>query len=351
MHAAAWPGMDPAFHCENFKSEKTMKICVFGAGAIGGFLAARLAQVKNVEVSVVARGEHLDAIRDKGLRLVSPDGELHCLVNATDDPSMLGPQDYVFIALKAHQVVPALPGLKHLMGPNTTLIPPTTGIPYWYFHELPGPLENRQIEALDPRGQQWQQLSPERVLGCVYWVSAEVTAPGIIHHDGNFANFPIGEPNGTRSERVSRISDVMVAAGVQAPVVDDIRSWIWVKMISSLCWNPLAVLTTATLGEMNDRPEVVNIVRRMMYEADAVAERLGVRQMPLSVDERIALARRAVGHKMSMLQDLERGRPLEHEVLFDSIMTMRGLAQIQTPTLDDVYALLRLRAAKLEGAA
>lgn len=185
-------------------------------------------------------------------------------------------------------------------------------------------------------------------MGCVYWVSAEVTAPGVVHHDGTFANFPIGEPNGSRSDRVNRLSEVMVAAGLKAPVVDDIRSWIWVKMISSLCWNPVTVLTTATLGEMNERLEVVGIVRRMMCEADAVAQRLGVKQMPISVEERIAFARSAVGHKMSMLQDLERGRPLEHEVLFQSIMTMRDLAKIPTPTLDDVYALLRLRASKLE---
>ena len=324
-----------------------MKICIFGAGAIGGFLAARLAQVKDLEVSVIARGPHLQAIKKNGLRLISPSGELECRVMATDDPSELGPQDYVFIALKAHQVTSALPGLKHLLGPGTVLIPPTTGIPYWYFHGLPGAFENRQIEQLDPCGQQWQHLNPERVLGCVYWVAAEVTEPGVIHHDGSFANFPIGEPDGTSSARVTRIAEAMQTAGLQAPVVNDIRSWIWTKMISSLCWNPVATLTTATLGELNQRPEVVSIVRRMMQEAGAVAECLGVKSLPMSIDERIATARKAGGHKMSMLQDLERGRPLELEVLFDSITTMRDLAQLATPTIDDVYALLRLRASKL----
>jgi 2-dehydropantoate 2-reductase len=323
-----------------------MKICIFGAGAIGGFLAARLAQVKDLEVSVIARGPHLQAIRKNGLRLMSPGSVQEIRVTATDNPGELGPQDYVFIALKAHQVPSALPGLEQLMSPTTVLIPPTTGIPYWYFHGLPGAFENRQIAQLDPGGQQWQHLAPARVLGCVYWIAAEVTAPGVIHHDGSFANFPIGEPDGTSSARVTRIAGAMQSVGLQAPVVDDIRSWIWAKMISSLCWNPVAALTTATLGELNERPDVVNIVRRMMQEADAIANRLGVTRMPMSIDQRIETARNAGCHKMSMLQDLERGRPLELEVLFDSIITMRDLAQLPTPTIDDVYALLRLRASK-----
>lgn len=324
-----------------------MKICVFGAGAIGGYLAVHLAQVDGVEVSVVARGEHLAAIRKDGLRLVSPRGELQARVRATDRPEELGPQDVVVLALKSHQVAPALAGVKSLLGPATAVVPPTTGIPYWYFHGLPGPLENRQIERLDPQGQQWQSMAPQRVIGCVYWVASEVTAPGVIHHDGSLSRFPIGEPDGSNSERIGHLAAALKAAGLDAPVVPDIRAWIWAKMISSLCWNPVAILTLATLAEMNARPEVVAIVRRMMAEADALAARLGVAKMPLSIDERIAAARKAGAHKMSMLQDLERGRPLEIDVLVDSIVAMRELAQSPTPTIDAVYALLSLRAAKL----
>ena len=323
-----------------------MKICVFGAGAIGGYLALHLAQVDGVEVSVVARGEHLAAIRKNGLKLVSPKGELQARVRATDKPEVLGPQDIVILALKSHQVTAALPGVKTLLGPETALMPPTTGIPYWYFHGLKGPLEDRQIERLDPQGLQWQAMAPERVLGCVYWVASEVTAPGVIHHDGSLSRFPIGEPDGSNSARIVRFAEAMKAAGLEAPVVPDIRAWIWAKMISSLSWNPVAILTLATLAEMNARPEIVAIVRRMMAEADALAARLGVEKMPISIDDRIAAARKAGNHKMSMLQDLERGRPLEIDVLVDSIVAMRELAQSPTPTIDDVYALLRLRAAK-----
>ena len=326
-----------------------MKICVFGTGAIGGYLAAHLAQVRGVELSVVARGAHLAAIRRDGLKLISPRGELLARVRATDRPEELGPQDLVILALKSQQVTPALGGVKALLGPQTAVMPPTTGIPYWYFHELPGPFRNRRIERLDPHGRQWQALAPQRVIGCVYWVASEVTAPGVIHHDGSLSRFPIGEPDGSNSERIARFAAVMKDAGLDAPVVPDIRAWIWAKMISSLCWNPVAVLTTATLVEMNARPEVVAIVARMMAEADALAARLGVERMPLSIEERIAAARNAGNHKMSMLQDLERGRPLELDVLVDSIEAMRELAQSPTPTIDDVYALLRLRVAKLAG--
>ena len=324
-----------------------MKLCIFGAGAIGGYLATHLAQVDGLEVSVVARGEHLAAIRRNGLAIESPRGTLRARVRATDRPQELGAQDVVILALKSHQVTPALDGVQALLGPHTAVVPPTTGIPYWYFHGLPGPHRNRQIERLDPQGRQWQALPPERVIGCVYWVASEVTAPGVIHHDGSLSRFPIGEPDGSSSERVLRLAAALKGAGLDAPVVPDIRAWIWAKMISSLCWNPVATLTLATLSEMNARPEVVAIVRSMMSEADALAQRLGVQQMPISIEQRTTAARNAGDHKMSMLQDLERGRALELDVLVDSIEAMREIAQSPTPTIDTVYALLRLRAAKL----
>ena len=323
-----------------------MKICIFGAGAIGGFVATRLAQVPGLDVSVVARGAHLAAIRERGLRVVTPQGGISARVPATDRPADLGPQDVVFIALKQHQVAPALDGLTALFGPHTAVLPPTTGIPYWYFHGLPGPHAGRQIDRLDPGGEQWRRLGPERALGCVYWVATEVIEPGVVHHDGHLLRFPIGEPDGSTSPRIARLNEAMAAAGLNPQVVPDIRAWIWAKMISSLCWNPVAALTGATLAEMNAQPEVVVLVRCMMAEADALAARVGVARLPLSIDERIAAARNAGAHKMSMLQDLERGRPLEIDVLMDSVVAMRDLAQSPTPTIDALYALLRLRAAR-----
>ena len=229
-------------------------------------------------------------------------------------------------------------------------MPPTTGIPYWYFHGLPGPHGDRQLERLDPGGTQWRTLGPQRALGCVYWVATEVVEPGVVHHDGKLLRFPIGEPDGSTSPRVRRLADAMNAAGLNASIVPDIRAWIWAKMISSLSWNPLAVLTGATLDRLTSEAGVLALVRRLMREAEQVAEALGVEHWPITTDERIAAARNAGAHRMSMLQDWERGRPLEIAVLTDSIAAMRELAGVPTPTIDEVYALLRLRASNASAA-
>lgn len=320
-----------------------MRLCVFGAGAIGGFVAAHLARVSGLTVSVVARGEHLAAIRARGLTVQTPAGAWQSAVAASDRAADLGPQDCVFIALKQHQVPAALAQITPLIGPHTTVVPPTTGIPYWYFHGLPGAHGGRPIEALDPGLAQWQTLGPEKAIGCVYWVATEVVAPGIIHHDGRLLRFPIGEPDGSTSPRLLALAEAMNAAGLNAPIVPDIRAWIWAKMISSLAWNPLAVLTETTLDRLTATPEVVALVRRMMGEAEAVAQALGITHWPISTDERIAAARNAGAHRMSMLQDWQLGRPMEIDMLTDSVAAMRTLASVATPTIDEVYALLRLR--------
>ena len=327
-----------------------MKICVFGAGAIGGFMAAHLGRAPEVEVSVVARGAHLEAIRRDGLKIVLPKETFTTRVRATDDALELGRQDVVIVALKQHQVSPALEAIMPLIGDATTVVPPTTGIPYWYFYGLPGPNRDRQIDALDPGGAQWRMLGPERAVGCVYWIACEVTAPGTVTHDGAFANFPIGEPDGSTSPRIAALGAAMEAGGLKAPIVDDIRAWLWMKMISSLAWNPVAVLTGATNGEIAKHPEVVAIVRRMMEEAGRLAARFGVVDMPMSIDERLGLGLSIVNHKMSMLQDLERGRPPEAAVLLDSLAAMRALADVRTPTIDAVTALLALRVELLHAA-
>ncbi|MCB2050467.1 MAG: 2-dehydropantoate 2-reductase [Novosphingobium sp.] len=322
-----------------------MKICIYGAGAIGGFIAARLSQVDGVDISVVARGANLEAIKADGLHLVSPAGDIRAHVRASDDPGELGIQDYVFLTLKSHQITPALPEISKLVGPQTAVLPPTTGIPYWYFHGLDG-FESQAIEAIDPGGAQWKAIPGEKVLGVAYWLASEMTGPGVVHHDGNVARIPVGEPDGTISERTRRLSQAMIAAGIDAPAVPDIRSWIWIKMISSLSWNPVAVLTRSTLGEICAEPRAVAIIHRMMEEADAVASRLGA-VPPMTIEERIAVARDAGGHKMSMLQDVERGRPLEVDVLLGSLEAMRDIVDLQTPTIDDIYTLAKLHIAAL----
>ena len=327
-----------------------MRLCVFGAGAIGGFVAGHLARVPGLQVSVVARGAHLAAIRERGITVHTPAGTWQAKVAASDRAADLGPQDCVFIALKQHQVPAAMPEIAALLGPDTSVVPPTTGIPYWYFHGLPGPHGHRPIDALDPGGTQWRTLTPERAIGCVYWVATEVVEPGLIHHDGKLLRFPIGEPDGRTTPRLRALADAMQEAGLNPQVVPDIRAWIWAKMISSLSWNPLAVLTEATLDRLTGTPEVVAIVRRMMREAETVAEALGITHWPITTDERIAAARSAGAHRMSMLQDWQRGRPLEIDVLTDSVSAMRTLAGVATPTIDEIYALLRLRVMKASAA-
>ncbi|KQW54565.1 2-dehydropantoate 2-reductase [Variovorax sp. Root411] len=325
-----------------------MKICVFGAGAIGGLIAARLARVKGVDVSVVARGATLDAIRRNGLQIVDCTSCERVAVAVTGDPRELGVQDYVFVTVKSQQFTPSLGGIAELIGPETVVIPPTTTIPFWYFHELSGPHRDRHLETIDPGQAQWNAIGPTRVLGCVFRVAAESPGPGVVRQTGSYARLPIGEPDGTRSIRAARLSEVMSRAGFESPVVSDIRSWIWHKMISSLCWNPLAVLTMATWGTLARDPSVHLLARRMMDEADAVASALGG-TVPLSIEERMSAPLSAPNHKMSMLQDLENGRPLEYAPILESFTSMRDVAQIVTPTIDEVYALLKLRAASTTG--
>ena len=230
-----------------------MKVCLYGAGAIGGYIAGHLAQVPGLEVSVVARGPHLQAIRERGLRVLAPGRDFTVRVRATNNPAELGVQDYVFITLKSHQVTPALDAMAPLLGPDTAVLPPTTGIPYWYFHGQPGPFAERRLERLDPGGRQWDVLRPERAIGCVYWVGTEVPEPGVIRQDEGMAGLPLGEPDGSQSPRVLRLAEAMAAGGLRAPVRGDIRAEVWMKMINSMCWNPVAAVTAATLGQINER--------------------------------------------------------------------------------------------------
>lgn len=322
-----------------------MKVCVYGAGAIGGHIAGHLARA-DVEVSVIARGPHLEAMQRKGLRVVTPNEDFTVPVKATGDASELGPQDYVFITLKSHQVTNALDAMQPLLGPDTAVIPPTTGIPYWYFYGQPGPHENLRLERLDPSGRQWEMLRPERAIGCVFWTGAEVVEPGVVRQDGAASGYPIGEPDGSESERIVRLSRAMYDGGLKAPVRRAIRGDLWIKMINSMCWNPVAALCNATNGEIAEAPDVVDVVRRMMKEAETVAEALGV-EIPVPMEKRVTITLGAVHHKMSMLQDLERGRPIELDVLAESIATMRELAGLETPTIDAVLSLVRLRARHL----
>lgn len=322
-----------------------MKICIYGAGSIGGVLAAHLGRVRGLEVSLVARGAHLDAIRKNGLRLLSPKEDFTVRVNATDTPAELGPQDVVFVTLKTHQYLEALDSIAALLGPQTALIPPTTGAPYWFFHKLAGPFEGARLKRMDPGGKQWGMFGPERALGCAYWAGAVVPEPGVAHLENEVCYLPLGEPDGSASPRVTALSAAMTEAGLKAPVKADIRAEIWTKMINSLTWNPIAVLTLADNAGIGSSPGAIGIARAMMTEAEAVAARLGAR-LSTPMEERIRFTIGLGAHKMSMLTDLQAKKPLEIGALADSIADLSELAQVPTPTIDMMLALLKLRAAQ-----
>ncbi|MBP7240920.1 2-dehydropantoate 2-reductase [Amaricoccus sp.] len=318
-----------------------MRICVFGAGAIGGYMAAMLARA-GAEVSVVARGPHLAAMQARGLALVAAEGEFTVPVRATDDAAALGPQDYVVLTLKAHSVPAAVPAILPLLGPGTTLVSGVNGVPWWYFHGLEGPLADTRLESVDPGGVQWEAFGPERVLGCVVYPAAEVAEPGVIRHvEGN--RFSLGEPTGERSARALRLAAALEGAGLRAPVRPRIRDEIWVKLWGNLSFNPISALTLATLDRICADAGTRGVARAMMLEAQAVGESLGVR-FPIDVDRRIDGAAAVGAHRTSMLQDLEAGRPMEIDALVGAVQELGRLTGVATPVLDTVLGLIRLRA-------
>jgi 2-dehydropantoate 2-reductase len=319
-----------------------MKIAVFGAGAIGGYVAAKLAAAGRVDLSVVARGEHLDAMRANGLRLIEDGKEQAIPVKAASKAAELGVQDYVVLALKAHSVGPALEQFAPLIGGRTAVVTMQNGVPWWYFHKFDGPLEGTRVKAVDPDGNIWDGIGPERVIGSVVYPAAEVDAPGLIRHiDGR--RFSLGEPSGEKSERVTRLAEEFIAAGLQAPVRTDIRSEIWLKLWGNLSFNPISALTGSTLAAIVADEGTRALAKAMMLEAQAIAETLGV-EFPIPVDRRIKGAGDVGEHKTSMLQDLERGRPMEIDALVTAVQEMGTLVGVPTPTIDTVLPLIRQRA-------
>ncbi|HXV22976.1 MAG TPA: 2-dehydropantoate 2-reductase [Alphaproteobacteria bacterium] len=318
-----------------------MKLCIFGSGATGGYLGVQLAR-SGAQISLVARGAHLDAIRRNGLKLLIDGEERVAHAPATDDPKELGPQDYVIVALKAHSIPGAVELIAPLLGNDTAVVTASNGIPYWYFHNNGGPFENTVLQTVDPQGVQWRGLTPERAIGCIVYPATEVVEPGVIKHvSGN--KFPLGEPSGERSRRVEWLAELFAAAGLEAPVLDNIREEIWLKLWGNLCFNPISALTHATLDVIAGDPGTRAVARAMMTEAQAIAEKFGVR-FRVDIERRINGAGRVGAHKTSMLQDLERGRPMEIDALLAVVQEMGQLTGVATPTIDTVLALVRQRA-------
>jgi 2-dehydropantoate 2-reductase len=318
-----------------------MKICIFGAGAIGGYMAAKLAQA-GADVSIVARGPHLAAIQAKGLTLLEEGADpVTVQVWASADPTDLGPQDYVIVTLKAHSVPPVVGAMQPLIGPETTIVSGVNGVPWWYFHKIGGALEGTRLHSVDPGNVQWDGFGPDRVLGCVVYPAAEVSQPGTIHHiEGN--RFSLGEPDGSKSDRAVALSQALQAAGLKAPVRPRLRDEIWVKLWGNLSFNPISALTHATLDVLCTDPGTRNVARRMMVEAQEIAEKLGV-SFPIDVERRIDGGAAVGAHRTSMLQDLDAGRPMEIDALVGSVQELGRITGTPTPTIDTVFALIALR--------
>jgi 2-dehydropantoate 2-reductase len=318
-----------------------MRICVFGAGAIGGYMGVKLAEA-GADVSLVARGPHLAAMKSYGLRLIEETGETTVTPIASNDPADLGVQDYIIVTLKAHSVPAVVPKMAPLIGPNTTIVSGVNGVPWWYFHGVGGVLEGTRLASVDPGDAQWTGFGPDKVLGCVVYPAAEVVEPGVIKHiEGN--RFSLGEPDGSKSDRAVALSQALMSAGLKAPVRPKLRDEIWVKLWGNLSFNPISALTHATLDILCTDPGTRAVARGMMVEAQEIAEKLGVK-FPIDVERRIDGGAAVGAHRTSMWQDLDQGRPMEIDALVKSVQELGALTKTATPTIDTVLALTQLRA-------
>ncbi|WP_395703089.1 2-dehydropantoate 2-reductase [Aquabacterium sp.] len=323
-----------------------MKIAIIGAGAIGGLVGARLAQAGE-EVTFIVRGANLEAIRANGFKLIEADGteKLTRQVKATNDYAAAGPQDVVVLAMKAHQVEAVAADLPKLLGPETVIVTMQNGVPFWYFHRHGGPLEGSAVRSVDPQGNLAQLIPVERIIGCVVYPASELVAPGVVQHiEGD--RFPLGELDGSASDRVARVAQAFTNAGFKAPVLDKIRAEIWLKLWGNLTFNPISALAHATLLDICQYPLSRELAAAMMREAQTVANKLGI-EFRVSLEKRIAGAEKVGHHKTSMLQDVEAGRAPEIDGLVGAVAELARLTDTPTPHIDAVYALVKLLAHKM----
>ena len=318
-----------------------MKVAIIGAGAIGGYVGVKLA-LAGEDVTFIVRGANLSAIKRNGMKLIMADGSEHLAANvrATNDYAEAGPQDLVILAMKAHQVEAVARDVPKLFGPDTAVVTMQNGIPYWYFEKHGGPLEGTRVNSVDPTGVVGECIPARRVIGCVVYPASELIAPGVVRHiEGD--RFPIGELDGSSSERVNRISACFGGAGFKAPVLDNIRSEIWLKLWGNLTFNPISSLSHATLVDICQFPLTRALAASMMGEAQTVAHKLGI-EFRVSLDKRIAGAEKVGKHKTSMLQDIEAGRAPEIDALVGTVVELGRLTNTLTPHIDTVYALVKL---------
>ncbi len=320
-----------------------MKVAIFGAGAIGGMMGVKLAQA-GADVTFIARGPHLAAMQENGVTMHSGGETIKVQPRCVGSASEAGRQDYVIVTLKAHALPAAAPDIAQMMDADSALITAVNGVPYWYFYGLPGPHAGHVVQSVDPGGALSAILPPSCAIGCVVYPAAEVIAPGVIEHSYG-DRFSLGEPDGSRSPRIEAISQLLISAGLKAPIRPRIRDEIWVKLWGNLCFNPLSALTGATLDILTGQPDLRAICRSMMLEAQNVAEALGVK-FAIPVDKRIEGAAEVGVHKTSMLQDLERGRPMEIDALLGAVVELGALTGQPMPCCEMILALVRARASQ-----
>ena len=324
----------------------TSKICIFGAGAIGGYLAACLHDA-GADISLIARGSHLNAIKESGLKL-EINGEMRSFkLKASDNPADFGRQDYVIIALKAHGITHITETIQPLLDPDTAVVSAVNGLPWWYFHKANTntELDDKPLMSVDPEASIWNKIGPERAIGCVVYPACEISKPGTITHiEGNRVS--LGEPSGESTERLKTLSDLMIKGGLKAPQKKRIRDEIWIKLWGNCSFNPVSALTGASLDKIAEDPDTRKLVAEIMSECKQVGEALSIR-FAVSIEDRINGAGKIIGHKPSTRQDIEMGRPLEIDPLVTALIEIANQLQIDTPSLAGVAALLKLQARTL----
>jgi 2-dehydropantoate 2-reductase len=315
-----------------------VKIVIVGAGAIGGYIGARLCQA-GADVALVARGPHFRAIRDRGLTVQGAEENFTVSPAITDDLATLGAADVVILGVKAPSLTALAPQLRPLLGPETVVVSTQNGLPWWYFDPAGPPDAVGNLERLDPGGVIRKAIEPARVVGSIAYFSTELPEPGVIKHiEGR--RISIGEPDGTRSERARRIAEALIAAGFRCPVTTRIRHEIWVKLAGNAAFNPISALTGCTLEEIVNDPETARLARAVMIEAEAVANALGI-ELPVSIDQRLAGAGQVGAHKTSMLQDVEANRPMELDAIVGSVVELGDRLGVPMPAMQAVYACVR----------
>ena len=315
-----------------------MKFVIAGAGAIGGYLGARLAKA-GADVVLFARGPHLRAMEERGLRVVSPDGDFEVRPAVTGDLSTIGTADVVFLGVKAHGLTALAPGLRQLYKPDTVVVSTQNGIPWWYFHGHGGELDGLRLEHVDPGGVIAASIEPERVVGSLAYFATDIAEPGVIHHTEG-SKMSLGEPNGTRTERTKAIADALIAAGLRCPVTTRFRHEIWVKLLGNVAFNPISAVTGGTLEQLARHAGTAALVREIMTETEAVAGKLGI-ELPISIDQRMAGAEKVGAHKTSMLQDYEAGRPMELDAVVGAVTELGSRLGVSMPATRAMYACAR----------